>query len=86
MAQKKLYDIEKRKNIKKAFKRVDNSVKLDTVILIDDIYTSGATLEACTSVLKATGVKRVYCVSVCIGEDMGVLSEGSDSQIYPKNT
>lgn len=86
VAQKKLDDIERRKNIKKAFKRVDNSVKLDTVILIDDIYTSGATLEACTSVLKATGVKRVYCVSVCIGEDMRVLSEGSDSQIYPKNT
>ncbi len=85
VAQKKLDDRERRKNIKKAFKRVDNGVKLDTVILIDDIYTSGATLNACAAVLKATGVKRVYCVSVCIGEDMGVLSNGSQSDLYPLN-
>lgn len=38
-----------------------------TVILIDDIYTTGSTIEACTRVLKAAGVRQVYFVSICIG-------------------
>ncbi len=58
----------RKNNLKNAFKRVQDSVKLETVVLVDDIYTSGATIEACTKVLLATGVKNVYYVSVCIGK------------------
>mgnify|MGYP001851686967 CR=1 FL=1 len=39
----------------------------EAVILTDDIYTTGSTIEACTRVLKAAGVKRVYFAAVCIG-------------------
>ena len=38
-----------------------------TVILVDDIYTTGSTIEACTRVLKGAGVRQVYFVSICIG-------------------
>ena len=37
------------------------------VILVDDIYTTGATAEACTRVLKASGVEKVYVFTICVG-------------------
>ncbi|MCD8224667.1 MAG: ComF family protein [Clostridiales bacterium] len=39
----------------------------ESVILVDDIYTTGSTMEACCRVLKQAGVRRVYVLSVCIG-------------------
>lgn len=65
--QKELDDKERMKNLKNAFNISENGVKLSKVLLVDDIYTSGATMEACTSTLLQGGVKEVYCVSVAIG-------------------
>lgn len=42
-----------------------------TVILVDDIYTTGATAEYCTEVLLQAGARAVYLVNVCIGEEEG---------------
>ena len=39
---------------------------LKTVILVDDIFTTGATMEACTRVLLAAGIKTVYGVTLCV--------------------
>lgn len=39
------------------------------VLLVDDIYTTGATLEACGLVLKDIGVKQIYFSCLCIGKD-----------------
>ncbi|MDY3747991.1 MAG: ComF family protein [Lachnospiraceae bacterium] len=45
--------------------------KYPVVLLIDDIYTTGSTIDACASVLKAAGTERVYYLSLCIGSDAG---------------
>jgi len=37
------------------------------VLLVDDIYTTGSTLEACSRVLKSAGVKDVMVAVICIG-------------------
>ena len=65
--QKELDDKERMKNLKNAFNIGQNDVKLEKILLVDDIYTSGATMDACTRVLLASGVISISCVSVAIG-------------------
>ena len=39
---------------------------MSSVILVDDIYTTGSTAEACTRALKEAGVGKVYTACLCI--------------------
>lgn len=66
--QKELNDKTRVKNLKSAFKIGENEIKLKKVLLVDDIYTSGATIESCTGVLLRAGVEEVYCTCVAIGK------------------
>lgn len=68
VAQKELNDKQRIKNLKKAFNIGENEVQFKKVLLIDDIYTSGATIEAITWILMTNGVEKVYYTSVCIGK------------------
>lgn len=70
VAQKELTAGERKKNIKKAFKIGKNVVKLNHILLVDDIYTTGATVSACAGVLKDAGVKKVYVTCIGIGTDV----------------
>ena len=68
--QKELTIQERQNNLKKAFNISTNVVKLNKVILVDDIYTTGSTLDAVAMELKRHGVKAVYFIALCIGEGM----------------
>lgn len=69
--QKELTPGQRLKNLEQAFTvRKDSCWKnLSSVILVDDIYTTGSTVEACTRVLLKAGISRVYFLAVCIGAD-----------------
>ena len=54
-------------NLKNAFKIKQNNVKLKTIVIIDDIYTTGSTIDAIARELKAAGIQRVYYVALAIG-------------------
>lgn len=40
-----------------------------TVALVDDIFTTGTTLDACARVLTEHGISSVYGICICIGND-----------------
>jgi ComF family protein len=69
--QKELGPEARLKNLEQAFTAAGPAPEgLRTVILIDDIYTTGSTIEACTRVLMRAGVKKVFFFTVCIGHGM----------------
>ena len=69
--QRELSASERKNNLKKAFQMSKKSVQLEKVLLIDDIYTTGSTVDAVARVLKSGGVRQVYVLCVCIGGDKG---------------
>jgi ComF family protein len=55
---------ERRQNIVGAFAVSDpNVVKNKTILLVDDVKTTGATLEEAARVLKEAGAKRVWAMT-----------------------
>jgi hypoxanthine phosphoribosyltransferase len=45
----------------------DNIEGLD-VLIVDDIYTTGSTVDTLAKLLKEHGVENVYFITVCIGK------------------
>ena len=69
--QKEISGMDRRHNLTKsmAIRQLPEDIKC--VMLIDDIYTTGSTMEACARILKQNGVKEVYFLTLCIGYGMG---------------
>ena len=66
--QKELDELGRQNNLKKAFFISSDVVKLKKAIVIDDVYTTGSTIDAVAKVLKHHGVEKVYFITLCIGE------------------
>ncbi len=64
--QKELTPAERLKNLSRAFQAGPIPPGIRSVVLVDDIYTTGSTAEACTRILKSVGVERVYVLVICI--------------------
>ena len=64
---KRLTPKERQNNLKKAFNITGNDVKLKSVLIVDDIYTTGATVDEVAQVLRNAGVERIYFVAVAGG-------------------
>ena len=63
--QTQLPEDERRRNVRGAFAlHPDKSVKGKTVLLVDDVYTSGATVNECSRTLKRGGAKEVYVLTL----------------------
>lgn len=68
--QKGLADEMRYYNLKGAFLvNVEKLKGLKNVLLIDDIYTTGSTVDTCSFILKKAGVKKVYVL--CISTERG---------------
>ena len=57
---------ERNKNLKDAFVIIDNAkLKNKVVLIIDDVFTTGATMNVLANLLRKKGVKRVYGLTFC---------------------
>lgn len=65
--QKKQSALERQNNMLGTFQLAQNDVKLKTIILVDDVYTTGATIDEATRTLLSGGVERVFFVTLAIG-------------------
>lgn len=52
--------LERRENVKGAFDCTQSGLKGRSVLLVDDVCTTGATLEACSVALRRVGVRLVW--------------------------
>lgn len=67
--QKGLSKEERQRNLRSAFAVDMEKVKgVTAILLVDDIYTTGSTLDACAEVLKKAGVEKVYFMCVAGGK------------------
>ena len=68
-AQKRLSAEERAQNAKRSFLPVrDADCREKTVLLVDDIVTTGAGLAACTKILYSMGARRVLGVTIAMDE------------------
>lgn len=60
---------ERKSNLKGAFALSQNAdIKGKTVLLCDDIKTTGSTLKECEKVLFQNGAKDVYCICIALSD------------------
>lgn len=65
--QSKLSGKERAVNVKDSFKILDeNEIRGKDILLLDDIYTTGSTIEECSKVLKEHNTRKVYFLSLCV--------------------
>ncbi|MDR0744870.1 MAG: ComF family protein [Holosporales bacterium] len=59
---------ERKENVKNAFSCSGN-VSGKVIILLDDVYTTGATLNECAKVIKSSEAKAIYCITIATTEN-----------------
>lgn len=72
MSQNKIGREHRKENVENVFqinKELQSAVKGKNILLLDDIYTTGATVNECSRVLKLYGAKQVFIVAVSAGEN-----------------
>lgn len=63
--QARLTGDDRRKNLNQAFSVVDEGMlRGRTVLLVDDVMTTGSTLNGCAAELMRGGARRVWCITV----------------------
>ena len=60
---------ERERNIKNAFSVKDQQLVVGkTILLVDDVYTTGSTINECGKVLMDGGAEKVYFAVLAIGQ------------------
>lgn len=63
--QKELTEKERILNVRGAYK-VCRDVEGKNILLVDDVFTTGATMDECAKILKRAGAANVFCITASI--------------------
>ena len=61
--QRRLTRQDRIRNMERRFRALPGASAPDSVLLVDDVYTTGATLFAAADALRAAGAERVRCIT-----------------------
>ena len=67
-SQKKLDAAGRKQNLREAFQVVGNPAG-KSILLIDDVYTTGSTMDVLAKLLLEKGASHVYFLTLCIGNN-----------------
>lgn len=80
--QKRLNRRERQKNLRNSFQITRELCGITRVLLVDDVYTTGSTMDELTRILQREGVQEVYFVVLCIGKGKKGGMHGKKSVLY----
>lgn len=83
--QKSLSRMQRTKNVKDAFAVDEEEIQKGipaSVLLLDDVCTTGSTLTACAGVLKTQGVARVSYICICAAEQINETDSRNKGGLY----
>ncbi len=66
-SQKQLSDKDRILNMRDVFESDEEGIKGKAILIIDDVYTTGATIDACSKALVDQGASNIYYMSIAIG-------------------
>ena len=55
---------ERKENVRNAYQANPEAVKRKSVLLMDDVATTGSTISACTDALLSAGAREVYAITI----------------------
>ena len=61
---KELNDEERRKNVERAFLVKENVVKYKKILLVDDIYTTGSTVNECCKIINEAKPNKIGVLTI----------------------
>lgn len=67
----KLNRLEREKNVEDAFsiRMMYNKISHKNILLVDDVYTTGSTVNECSRILKLNGARKIYVITAATGNN-----------------
>lgn len=66
--QKQLGRMDRRKNLRGSFVMSRQRTGLERVLIVDDVYTTGSTIDEISRVLKEDGIRHTFFIVLCTGK------------------
>ena len=67
--QKELSRQQRKSNLRKAFAIGKTGKHYERILLVDDIYTTGATIDALSEILRENQSKFIFFLTICVGRN-----------------